>query len=68
MLVSRVAPEVALDGNTQPTKKMHDEKRWRRYFNMHTLTGAELAKLIDLKLLSGMRAGYCARHRNDGAY
>jgi hypothetical protein len=36
---------------------MHDEKRWGRYFSMHTLTGAELTKLIDLKLfLSGMRA------------
>jgi hypothetical protein len=36
---------------------MHDEKRWGRYFSMHKLTGAKLAKLIDVKLLSGLRAG-----------
>jgi hypothetical protein len=32
---------------------MHDEKRWGRYFSMHRLTGAELTKLIDVKLLIG---------------
>jgi hypothetical protein len=34
---------------------MHDEKRGERYFSMHILTGAELTKLIDVKLYSGMR-------------
>jgi hypothetical protein len=29
---------------------MHDEKRGERYFSMHTLTGAKLTKLIDVKL------------------
>jgi hypothetical protein len=42
---------------------MHDEKRGERYFSMHRLTGAELAKLIDVKLLSGMQALDCALHR-----
>ena len=30
---------------------MHGEKRGERYFIMHRLTGAELTKLIDLKLV-----------------
>jgi len=29
---------------------MHDETRGVRYFNMHRLTGAELTKLIAVKL------------------
>jgi hypothetical protein len=46
---------------------MHDEQRGERYFNMHRLTGAELTKLMDVKLGSGMRArNYPAS--NDGAY
>jgi hypothetical protein len=32
---------------------MYDEKRGERYFSMHTLTGAELTKLIDVKALIG---------------
>jgi len=28
---------------------MHGEKRGERYFIMHSITGAELTKLIDLK-------------------
>jgi len=30
---------------------MHDETRGVRYFNMHRLTGAELTKLIAVKLV-----------------
>jgi len=41
---------------------MHDEKRGERYFSMHRLTGAKLTKLIDVQLVSGMRAGIAARH------
>jgi len=47
---------------------MHDEKRGERYFSMHILTGAELTKLIDVKLESGNAGWNYALHRNDGAY
>ena len=38
---------------------MHDEKRGERYFSMHKLTGAKLAKLIDVLLWIGMRELNC---------
>jgi hypothetical protein len=60
---------MALDGNTQSTK-MHAEKRGARYFNMHTLTGAKLTKLMDVKLFGpGKRDSETAGPAsNDGAY
>jgi hypothetical protein len=36
---------------THNQQKMHGEKRGERYFIMHSITGAELTKLIDLKLV-----------------
>jgi len=48
---------------------MHDEKRGERYFSMHILTGAELTKLIDVQLLTGMPGlEKCLPASNDGAY
>jgi hypothetical protein len=49
---------------------MHAEKRGARYFNMHTLTGAKLTKLMDVKLFGpGKRDSETAGPAsNDGAY
>jgi hypothetical protein len=52
--VNACEPGRALKGRSTEThnqQKMHGEKRGERYFIMHRLTGAELTKLIDLKLV-----------------
>jgi len=59
-LVNACEPGRALKGRSTEThnqQKMHVETRGERYFSMHRLTGAELTKLIDLKLWIGNAGG-----------